>query len=110
MGYLVRPECPKCGDNADVDEIVIGSAKKTIGGAATGAAIGSVVPGLGTLIGGAIGGAVGLIAGTASGLKHVDIDDISYAQAKKWSDGLEQLQFHCTHCKHSFFRYAQLKE
>lgn len=106
MGYLVRPECPKCGDNADVDEIVIGSAKKTIGGAATGAAIGSVVPGLGTLI----GGAVGLIAGTASGLKHVDIDDISYAQAKKWSDGLEQLQFHCTHCKHSFFRYAQLKE
>ena len=47
MGYLVRPECPKCGDNADVDEIVIGSAKKTIGGAATGAAIGSVVPGLG---------------------------------------------------------------
>jgi len=75
-------------------------------GVATGVAIGSVVPGLGTLI----GGAVRLIAGAASGLKYIDIDDISYEQAKEWSDSLEQLQFHCTHCKHSFYRYAQLKE
>lgn len=28
MGYLVRPECPKCGDSVDVGEIIIGSGKK----------------------------------------------------------------------------------
>ena len=28
MGYLVRLECPKCGDSVDVDEIIIGNGKK----------------------------------------------------------------------------------
>lgn len=32
MGYLVRPSCPKCGDNTDVDEIVVHSGKKTASG------------------------------------------------------------------------------
>ena len=50
MGYLVRPSCPKCGDNRDVDEIVVHSGKKTASGAAAGAALGSVVPGLGDCV------------------------------------------------------------
>jgi len=105
MGYLVRPSCPKCGDNRDVDEIVVHNGKKTASGAAAGAALGSVVPGLGTLI----GGAIGAIAGGVAGQKHIDIDDVDYDQARLWAAKGENLQFYCTHCRDTFFSRAQLK-
>lgn len=109
MGYLVRPSCPKCGDNADVYEIVVHSGKKAASGAAAGAALGSVVPGLGTLIGGAIGGALGMIAGGVASQKHIDIDDVDYDQAREWAAKGESLQFCCAYCKDTFFSKAQLK-